>query len=51
MFFIGWFTLGEVIGPAQWLACLLITLAILMTPARATRNLTTQMVMAGKKPA
>ncbi len=49
MFFIGWFTLGEVIGPAQWLACLLITLAILMTPARATRNLTTQMVLPGKK--
>jgi drug/metabolite transporter (DMT)-like permease len=45
MFFVGWFVLGEVIGPAQWLACLLITLAILMTPARATRNLTTQMVM------
>ncbi|MCP4768031.1 MAG: DMT family transporter [Gammaproteobacteria bacterium] len=49
MFFIGWFTLGEVIGPAQWLGCLLITLAILLTPARATRNLTTQMVLAGKK--
>jgi len=45
MFFVGWFMLGEVIGPTQWLACLLITLAILMTPARATRNLTTQMVM------
>jgi len=38
MFFIGWYTLGEVIGVAQWLACLLITLAILMTPARATPN-------------
>jgi drug/metabolite transporter (DMT)-like permease len=44
MFFIGWYTLGEVIGVAQWVACLLITLAILMTPARATRNLTTEMV-------
>jgi drug/metabolite transporter (DMT)-like permease len=38
MFFIGWYTLGEVIGVAQWVACLLITLAILMTPARATPN-------------
>jgi drug/metabolite transporter (DMT)-like permease len=45
MFFIGWYALGEVIGPAQWLACLLVTLAILLTPARATRNLTTQMVL------
>ncbi|MCP4878227.1 MAG: hypothetical protein GY896_22470 [Gammaproteobacteria bacterium] len=34
MFFIGWYALGEVIGVAQWLACLLITLAILTTPAR-----------------
>ena len=45
MFFIGWFALGETIGPAQWLACLLITLAIVLTPARATRNLNTQLVM------
>jgi drug/metabolite transporter (DMT)-like permease len=45
MFFIGWFALGEIVGPAQWLGCLLITLAILLTPARATRNLTTQMVL------
>jgi drug/metabolite transporter (DMT)-like permease len=44
MFFIGWYTLGEVIGVAQWVACLLITLAILMTPARATPNLATEMV-------
>ncbi|MCP4333618.1 MAG: EamA family transporter [Gammaproteobacteria bacterium] len=49
MFFVGWFGLGEVVGPAQWLGCLLITLAILLTPARATRNLTTQMVLPGKK--
>ncbi len=49
MFFIGWYALGEVIGSAQWLACLLITLAILLTPARATRNLTTQMVLPGNK--
>ena len=44
MFFIGWYTLGETIGLTQWLACLLITLAILMTPARATRNLSIDMV-------
>ncbi len=48
MFFIGWFMLGESIGLAQWFACLLVTLAILMTPARATRNLSTQMVMPQK---
>jgi drug/metabolite transporter (DMT)-like permease len=48
MFFIGWYALGEVIGVAHWLACLLVTLAILMTPARATRNLTTQMVLPRK---
>ena len=48
MFFIGWFALGETIGPAQWLACLLITLAIVLTPARATRNLSTQLVMPRK---
>lgn len=50
MFFIGWYALGEKIGLAQWLACLLITLAILLTPARATRNLSTQMVLPGKSP-
>jgi len=44
MFFIGWYTLGEVIGLAQWLACLLITLAILMTPARATPGIATGIV-------
>ncbi len=48
MFFIAWYTLGEVIGVAQWLACLLITLAILLTPARVTRNLSTQMVLPRK---
>ena len=47
--FVGWFALGEVVGPAQWLACLLITLAILLTPARATRNLTMQIVLPGRK--
>ena len=50
MFFIGWYALGETIGLAQWLACLLITLAILLTPARATRNLSTQMVLPRKYP-
>jgi drug/metabolite transporter (DMT)-like permease len=49
MFFIGWLALGEVIGVAQWLACGLVTIAILLTPARATRNLTTQMVLPRKK--
>lgn len=48
MFFVGWFLLGENIGIAQWLACLLVTLAILLTPARATRNLSTQMVLPPK---
>jgi drug/metabolite transporter (DMT)-like permease len=48
MFFISWFALGETIGLAQWLACLLITLAIVLTPARATRNLSTQLVMPRK---
>ncbi|MDH3633907.1 MAG: DMT family transporter [Gammaproteobacteria bacterium] len=50
MFLIGWYTLGEIIGTAQWLACLLITMAILLTPARATRNLSTQMVLPRKSP-
>jgi drug/metabolite transporter (DMT)-like permease len=48
MFIVGWFLLGENIGVAQWLACLLVTLAILLTPARATRNLSTQMVLPSK---
>ncbi len=50
MFVIGWVVLGESVGMAQWLACLLITLAILMTPARATRNMATQMAMPRKRP-
>ncbi len=45
MFIVSWLMLGETIGLAQWVSCLLITLAILMTPASATRNLTTQMVL------
>lgn len=45
MFLVGWFMLGEAIGPLQWLACLLITLAIVLTPARVTRNLQTQLAM------
>ncbi len=45
MFLVGWFLLGEHIGPAQWVACLLITLAIVLTPARSTRSLSTQMAL------
>lgn len=48
MFMISWFVLGEVIGPVQWFACLLITVAIIMTPARSTRNLSTQMAVPEK---
>ena len=48
MFLAGWFLLGEMIGPLQWLACLLVTLAILITPARATRTFSTQMVLPRK---
>jgi len=43
MFAIGWFAFGEQIGVAQWLACGLIVLAIVMVPARATRNVTTNL--------
>jgi drug/metabolite transporter (DMT)-like permease len=48
MFAVGWLVLGESIGIAQWLACLLVTLAILVTPARATRNLSAQMILPRK---
>ena len=50
MFLVGWFLLGENIGIAQWLAGLLVTLAILLTPARATRNLSTTLAMPRKQP-
>ena len=49
MFFVGWFLLGENIGIAQWLACLLVTLAILLTPARATRTLSTTLAIPRKQ--
>jgi drug/metabolite transporter (DMT)-like permease len=49
MFLVGWFLLGENIGIAQWLACLLVTLAILLTPARATRNLSTTLAIPRKQ--
>ena len=45
MFLISWLMLGEVIGPVQWFACLLVTIAIVMTPARSTRNLSTQLAV------
>ena len=48
MFLVGLLFLGETIGVPQWIACLLVTVAIVMTPARATRNLSTQMVMPRK---
>ena len=48
MFLIGWILLGESIGFAQWLACALITLAILITPARAKRNLSAQLAAVRK---
>jgi len=48
MFLVSALLLGEAIGGWQWLACLLVTLAILITPARATRNLSTQMVLPRK---
>ena len=49
MFIVGWFLLGENIGIAQWLACLLVTLAILLTPARAARNLATTLLIPRKQ--
>ncbi len=45
MFFVGLLLMNETIGVAQWIACALVTLAIVMTPARATRNLSTQMAL------
>ncbi len=48
MFFIGWWLLGESIGLAQLVACLLIVSAILLTPARSTRTLSTQMALPPK---
>ncbi len=48
MFLVGLLFMNETIGVAQWVACALVTLAIVMTPARATRNLSTQMVMPRK---
>ncbi len=48
MFLVGLLFMNESIGVAQWVACLLVTAAIVMTPARATRNLSTQMVMPRK---
>ena len=48
MFLAGLLLLDETIGPRQWLTCLLVTLAILITPSRATRNLSTQMVLPRK---
>ncbi len=51
MFLIGWFVFAETIGWIQWIACLLITLAIVITPSRGTRSLSTQIVLPEKPPA
>jgi drug/metabolite transporter (DMT)-like permease len=45
MFLIGWVMLGETIGLAQWLACALVTFAILLTPARAQKRLSSSLVL------
>ena len=37
MFVIGWLAFGETIGPAQWAACGLILLSVLLVQARVTR--------------
>jgi len=41
MFLVGWVAFAEPIGLAQGLACLLVVAAILMTPSKVTRNVTT----------
>ncbi len=51
MFLIGWVAFAESIGWIQWVACLLITLAIVITPSRSARNLSTQIVLPEKPPA
>ncbi len=38
MFLVGWLAYGERLGPAQWLAGAIVLGAILLTPTRATRN-------------
>ena len=48
MFIVGRFLPGETIGIWQRTACLPITTAIVMTPARVTRKLSIQMVMPAK---
>lgn len=41
MFVLGWVAFGEPIGPLQWVACGLIVTAIVMTPSRVVRNVST----------
>ena len=50
MFLIGWTVFAETIGWVQWFACLLVTLAIVITPSRRSRNLSTQIMLPGKPP-
>ena len=45
MFLVGWVLLGESIGIVQWLACALVTFAILLTPARAQQRLSSSLVI------
>ena len=45
MFLVSWLLLGESIGIVQWLACALVTLAVLLTPARAQQRLSSSLVM------
>ena len=49
MFLIGWIALGESISWLQWFCCLLVTVAILLTPARTTVTLPAQMAVTKKR--
>lgn len=41
MFLVGWFAFSESVTFAQWIACAIVIGAIIMTPSKITRNLTT----------
>lgn len=50
MFMLGWIAYGEPVGPTQWIAGALVLTAIVLTPTRVTRNVTTNLSRASRSP-
>jgi len=48
MFLVGWFAFAEPVGPAQWIACIIIISAIALTPGKSIRSVAANIAIDGE---